>query len=103
MTVLFSCKYNSLSQERFRTYGSLVLKATVLELVIAYWYSLTEFSFHFFTSSDFVDKFALKGIDIRIKLTRKPSVLERKTVTINILWSTISKMDMIGICIECLS
>ena len=74
MTVLFSCKYNSLLQERFRTYDSLVLKATVLELVIAYWYSLTEFSFHFFTSSDFVDKFALKGIDIRIKLTIKPSV-----------------------------
>lgn len=58
---------------RFHTYG-LVLKVTVLELVIANRYSLTEFSFHFFTSSDFVDKFALKGIHIRIKLTRKPSV-----------------------------
>ena len=55
-------------------YGSLVLKATVWELGIAYWYSLTEFSFHFFTSSDFIDKFALKGIHIRIKLTRKPSI-----------------------------
>ena len=68
--------YFHVNKNHFQESGltlSLVLKVRIFEQAIDICDELTEFSFHFFTSPDFIDKFALKSIHVWIELKRKPS------------------------------